>query len=131
MEPEPSPALRWTTHYRNDPDYRAVRFKRLAKGYPPFDFVPAWIDVVSPEEFFTEEPGRLPFFLGTQFGLHPVQPTPPDVGPYLRGAMLVATLGKSLLSGAVSGLKIRRVSWLNQPRANWKVLQEIRDFPNL
>ena len=125
-----TPTLLWTNHYRNDPDFCNVRFKRLEKGYPLYHFVSEWIDVVSPEEFFTEEPGKLPFFLGTQFGLHPVQPPAPALIPYLEGEMIVATLSKSLLSGVVNGLKIRRIEWLDEPRGRWKVLQEIRDFPN-
>lgn len=101
----------WIPKLKNDPNYSQIRFKRLEKGYPPFEIEESLIDTVSLEEFIRIEDNRLPLFIGTQFGIHPNINNIPDL---FNGAKLVAILGKSMLSGCVSGVTLYEIGELDK-----------------
>ena len=125
------PTLYWTLHYRNDPEFSQVRFKRLKQDSYHYHFIDDWIDVVSPEEFFTHESVRLPLFIGSQFG---VWPNLSKHEKFLDRTLRVAILGKSMLSGCVSGIRVQEVNLVPKDperlHYKWKLIEEIRYFPN-
>ena len=79
-------------HFRADPDFGAMRFKRIDTGFPRFDFDPGILDIVGAEEFMKTEYDRLPLFIGTQFGIYP---RPEKVVGFYDENRLIAILGKS------------------------------------
>jgi len=96
----------WIKHLKQNPEYCHLRFKKLDKGfyaYPPFDIDKTLIDEVDIETFIKIEENRIPLFIGTQFGVYPSVDKSPK---FLCQDKIVAILGKSLLSGQVSGLGI-------------------------
>ncbi len=84
-----------------------MRFKKLDLGYPQFDFDWKHLDTVSLDVFIRNEPDRLPLFIGSQFG---VNPRINEIPGFFNGAKEIAILAKSLLSGAVAGVSIYRIS---------------------
>jgi hypothetical protein len=130
--PDLKRTLYWTIRYRRDPEFAKVRFKRLERGYPdkveyPLDLM----DVVEPEVFFANEANRLPFFVGSQFGLLPFNR---EYYKYMNDKARIAVLGKSILSGVVSGLSIREIEWIDgeskSPYRQCRILREVRRFAN-
>jgi hypothetical protein len=126
--------LYWTIRYLSDPEFANVRLKRLEKGYPKHDYPEEFTDIVGVEEFYADEPDRLPFFIGCQFGIYPYKQ---EHFPYLKGksgTARVAILAKSVLSGYVSDLSIDEVEWgaeeNQKSRRLWKRIREIRRFSN-
>lgn len=126
--------LYWTIRYKSDPEFTNVRLKRLEKGYPPHDYPEEFTDIVGVEEFYADEPDRLPFFVGCQFGILPYKK---EHFQYLKGknsTTRVAILAKSVLSGLVDGLNIEEVQWgsdENQTKYRfWQKIREIRRFSN-
>jgi hypothetical protein len=99
----------WIKHFKDNPEYGSLRFKKLDKGfygYPPFDFDETLLDVVDLETFIKIEKCRIPLFIGTQFGLYPWFYEFPD---FYNEDKIIAILGKSVLTGHVAGLSIYRI----------------------
>ena len=123
--------LYWTLNYRNDSEFSQIRFKRLKQDKYHYDFIDDWIDVVTPEDFFTHEPDRLPLFIGSQFGIWPYLN---KYEKFMDRSLRIAILGKSMLSGCVSGLRVQEVNLVPEDperlHYTWKVIQQIRYFPN-
>ncbi len=95
--------LKWFDGFDRNMLWNQYRFKTIKQGYPPFDFPKHLIDEVDIEQFLLEEKFRIPLFIGTQFG---VNPDPKNIYLDMKEPILVARLGKSLLSGCVAGLSI-------------------------
>lgn len=93
----------WIKKFRNDQEYAGKRFKRLERGYPPFQIDEDLIDVVLYEDFIKIEEDRIPLFIGCQFGDYPRINKQPG---FFNGQKIIAILGKSLLSGHVAGVGI-------------------------
>jgi hypothetical protein len=79
--------------------------KKPFSAYLPFHVPDGLVQAVDKEEFEIPEDGvRLPIFLGSQFGYFPslksIEPIPDGYLHFL--------LAKSMLSGLVSGLSLRR-----------------------
>ena len=96
----------WIKNFKNDLDHGQKRFKRLNKGYPPFNIDEAIIDIVEFEEFIKIEEQRIPLFIGSQFG---ISPRIDEIPQFFNGEKLIAILGKSLLSGHVAGLSLYQI----------------------
>jgi len=96
----------WIKSFMKDQKHGRKRFKRLDKGYPQFEIDESLIDIVDFEEFIQIEEGRIPFFVGSQFG---IQPKIDDIPQFFNGEKQIAVLGKSLLSGHVAGLTIFQI----------------------
>ena len=96
----------WIKNFKNDQEHGQKRFKRLCKGYPPFEIDEALIDVVEFEEFIKIEEQRIPLFIGSQFGINPRIDKIPQ---FFNGEKVIAILGKSLLSGHVTGLSLHQI----------------------
>lgn len=94
----------WVSKLLNHQEYSHLRFKILKKGYPNFDFYPGMLDPVSKQEFNRYEKYRLPLFIGTQLGLYPKTSS-----LFFYHDRIIAILGKSTLSGHVSGLSLYRI----------------------
>jgi hypothetical protein len=92
--------------FKSDSHYGKTRFKWLGYHRPPFEIEEAMIDYVSKDEFNEIDIERIPLLLGSQFGLSPDINAMPE---FFNGYKLVAILGKSLLSGHVSGLSICQI----------------------
>ena len=93
----------WVKHLKLDSEYKHIRLKQLNNGHRNFIMPPSLIDAVDAEEFYTEEKDRLPFFVGTQFGVSPREENLPG---FVKIGRKIAILGKSQLSGSVAGLTI-------------------------
>jgi hypothetical protein len=94
----------WIKHMKEYPDYPELRFKKLNSGfygYPLFNFDKSILDNVDLETFLMVEKDRIPLFVGTQFGIYPGLTDLPD---FYKEDRTIAILGKSILSGHVSGL---------------------------
>lgn len=98
--------LLWVDIMQQDQYFGNIRFKKLNLGYPIFVLHPHLYDEVNLNEFIASEHNRLPIFIGSQFGINPRLE---DVFLSNNEIKLIAVLNKSLLSGAVSGLKIYSV----------------------
>ncbi len=96
----------WIKKFKNDQDHGQKRFKKLNVDYPPFEIDEAIIDTVEWDEFIKIEEHRIPFFIGSQFGINPRIIEMPE---FFNGKKLVAILSKSLLSGHVSGLNLYQI----------------------
>jgi hypothetical protein len=96
----------WISKLKNDERFTLLRFKRLDKGYPSFEIDDNLIDFVDDLEFNRIEEDRMPLFIGSQFGITPRINQIPE---FFNGKKHVAILGKSLLSGTVSGLTIYQI----------------------
>lgn len=98
----PSSSKTWVTSFRNNKQWKSIRFKIFCSGYPPL-YMPADLtDLVDMRTFMTIEPNRIPLFMGTQFGVYPKIDT--KGLDNLSMTFVVAIQGKSLLSGCVSGV---------------------------
>ena len=91
----------WINTLKQDKHFGHIRFKQLDVGYPPFEIDRDLIDTVDRGPFAVREEDRIPFFLGSQFGIHPRMD---EVPGFFNGDKVIAVLNNSLLSGAVSGL---------------------------
>jgi hypothetical protein len=96
----------WISKLKNDERFAHLRFKRLFKGYPPFEIEEDLIDFVDDQEFNRIEENRIPLFIGSQFG---ITPRINEIQEFFNGKKYLAILGKSLLSGTVSGLTIYQI----------------------
>lgn len=96
----------WIKNFKNDQDHGQKVFKRLNKGYPPFEIDKALIDIVEFEEFIKIEEQRIPLFIGTQFGIYP---RIDDMPQLFNGEKLIAILHKSILSGGVFRLSLYQI----------------------
>jgi hypothetical protein len=96
----------WIAKFKKDERFGHLRFKKLEKGYPLFDIDEDLIDVVDPDVFNQIEKNRLPFVVGSQFGLNP---RIHDLEGFFNGDKYIAVLAKSLLSGTVNGLHIYHI----------------------
>ncbi|GAB4323388.1 MAG: hypothetical protein Kow00127_16050 [Bacteroidales bacterium] len=94
----------WTYWFDKHPLLKDYRLKVLSNSTVPFDLDRKRYDIVDLETYITVEPGRLPLVISTQFGRFPEPEDnfPPGYNGY------VAMLSRSMLSGLVSGLAIRR-----------------------
>lgn len=95
--------LYWVEILQNNNYWKDIRFKKLNVGYPKFVMYPALFDEVNLEDFLKLENNRIPFFIGSQFGINPRLETVYSVDDE---NVLIAILCKSLLSSTVAGLKI-------------------------
>ena len=95
--------------FLEDSEFGHLKMKWLSKkpfsAYLPFHVPDGLVQAVDKEEFEIPEDGvRLPIFLGSQFGYFPslksIEPIPDGYLHFL--------LAKSMLSGLVSGLSLRR-----------------------
>jgi len=96
----------WIKKFIDEPRHAQKKFKRLDKGYPPFDIDEELIEIVEFEEFVKIEENRIPLFIGTQCGINP---RINNMQEFFNGRKLVAILGKSLLSRHVSGLSLYQI----------------------
>jgi hypothetical protein len=113
----------WVKKFKEEQKNRQKRFKRLDRGYPPFDLDESLIDIVDMEEFVMIEELRIPIFVGSQFGIYPRIEEMPK---FFNGRKVIAILSKSLLSGHVSGLTIYQIEE-NEKQFNFK---QVERYPN-
>jgi hypothetical protein len=95
----------WIHHWKNDPIFGNKRFKKLDRVYPSFDIDESLIDTVNMDEFLKIEEDRIPFFIGSQFGIAPGF----EIAGFFNGEKVVAILKKSLMSGMVVGLFLYKI----------------------
>ncbi|MBN8643123.1 MAG: hypothetical protein J0L86_15030 [Flavobacteriales bacterium] len=95
--------LNWYRNLKANTNYHNVRFKKLNVGYPKFTFPQNLLDEVELKDFILSEQNRISLFIGSQMGLYPKIE---EVFNEVTENKTIAVLSKSLLSGAVSGLKI-------------------------
>lgn len=113
----------WIKKFKEEQKNRQKRFKRLERGYPPFELDESLIDIVDMEEFILIEEFRIPIFVGSQFGIYPRIEKMPE---FFNGRKVIAILSKSLLSGHVSGLTIYQIEE-NEKQFNYK---RVERYPN-
>jgi hypothetical protein len=113
----------WIKKFKEEQKNCQKRFKRLERGYPPFEFDESLIDIVDMEEFIKIEEFRIPIFVGSQFGIYPRIEKMPE---FFNGRKVIAILSKSLLSGHVSGLTIYQIEE-NEKQFNYK---RVERYPN-
>jgi hypothetical protein len=113
--------LYWVKEMRYNSRWSNIRFKKIDCGYPNFVMYSNLYDVENLENFITPEINRLPLFIGSQFG---IQPKLEDIFKSYDENIQIAVLNKSLLSGAVAGLKIYLL------KTNYE-LEEIIFFKNI
>ncbi len=113
----------WVKKFKEEQKNRQKRFKRLDRGYPPFELDESLIDIVDMEEFVMIEEHRIPIFVGSQFGIYPRIEEMPE---FFNGRKVIAILSKSLLSGHVSGLTIYQIEE-NEKQFNFK---QVERYPN-
>jgi hypothetical protein len=113
----------WIKKFKEEQKSCQKRFKRLERGYPPFELDESLIDIVDMEEFIMIEEFRIPIFVGSQFGIYPRIEKMPE---FFNGRKVIAILSKSLLSGHVSGLTIYQIEE-NEKQFNYK---RVERYPN-
>lgn len=113
----------WIKKFKEEQKNCQKRFKRLERGYPPFELDESLIDIVDMEEFILIEEFRIPIFVGSQFGIYPRLEKMPE---FFNGRKVIAILSKSLLSGHVSGLTIYQIEE-NEKQFNYK---RVERYPN-
>lgn len=113
----------WIKKFKEEQKNCQKRFKRLERGYPPFELDESLIDIVDMEEFILIEEFRIPIFVGSQFGIYPRIEKMPE---FFNGRKVIAILSKSLLSGHVSGLTIYQIEE-NEKQFNYK---RVERYPN-
>lgn len=125
-------STKWLEHFNKNHKYSKLRFKKLDNGfcgYPPFDFDDKFLDVVDFDTFIKVEENRLPMFVGTQFGVYPRLINLPD---FYEKNQIVAILGKSLLTGTVTGLSLYEIvkgsDQLIGHSPNLKLIMRLRNF---
>ena len=97
----------WIKNFKQDKKFGHLRFKLLKdKGYLPFDIDKDLVDKVGLDDFVKIEENRIPFFIGTQFGIYP---NIDEIPNFYNNYKLIGILGKSILSGCVAGLSIYKV----------------------
>ncbi len=97
----------WMKNFIQNPQFGKKRFKRIANNFPDkVELDDTYVDLVDIEDFIKIEDERIPLFIGTQFGIYPHFE---DIPNFFNGKKLVAILGKSLLSGVVSGLSLYEI----------------------
>jgi hypothetical protein len=105
-----------------DADYGHLKFKWLSKKpftpWLPFDCPEGLVFKTEESEFMkNEEYDRLPIFLGSTFGVFPSL----DILKPMRNGSLHFILSKSMFSGHVSGLSLRR--W-NAEKNSFEVIRK-------
>ncbi|MDG1148000.1 MAG: hypothetical protein P8N52_06825 [Crocinitomicaceae bacterium] len=113
----------WVNNFKNDPQHGQKWFKRLKTGYSDFNIDKSLIDIVELEEFIKIEDQRIPIFVGTQFGIYPRIDQVPH---FFNGEKLLAILGKSILSGCVSGLSLYQIN-RNDSKFTYNKIQTFRN----
>lgn len=108
----------WLAVFQKDDVNRNKRFKILNCGYPNFVLDSKHYDIVELEEFNRIEDDRLPLFIGTQFG---IAPKIENLTNFFNGEKEIAILGKSALSGAVSGLSIYKIECTDTSFTNKRI----------
>ncbi|WP_420378778.1 hypothetical protein [Gilvibacter sp.] len=101
---------KWIERFKEDNDYRHLRFKQLDMGYggyPPYELDSDLIDITTLEVFRYIERDRIPLFVGSQSGIYPKIDTIPG---FFNGEKIIGVLAKSLLSGNIAGLTLYRIS---------------------
>ena len=78
-----------------------IRFKMLASGYPVFEFPESLLEEVDLSDFYKAEEDRFPLYIGTQFGIFPI-----DYPIASFEGKRIAILRKSQLSGHQEGITI-------------------------
>lgn len=96
----------WIASFKKDERFGHLRFKMLDNGYPRFVIDEDLFDVVDTDVFYQIEKNRLPFVVGSQFGLNP---RIHNLEGFFNGDKYIAVLSKSLLSGTVNGLHIYHI----------------------
>jgi len=114
----------WVAHFKNDEQFGNKRFKFMESCEISFHIDEGLVDFVGQEEYDRIEDDRIPLLIGTQFGIAPG--FSPD---FFNGDKVVAILAKSLLSGAVNGVRFYRV---DKHDTTLIISDEriIKDFPN-
>jgi hypothetical protein len=108
------PTMFWIHHFKKNPEYGHLRFKKLDKesckrflGYPPFDFDETLIDVVDLGTFIKNEETRIPLFIGTALcGTYPYFYGFTD---FTKEDKIIGVLSKSVLTGIHYGLGIYKL----------------------
>ena len=113
----------WIKEFRKNKYYGDKRFKFSNTSQIHFNIDLNLIDLVDKDEFNLIEEKRIPLFIGTQFGIYPRINDMPD---FFNGEKTIAILGKSLLSGHVSGLQIYKINEGEKSFHHRKVIR----FPN-
>lgn len=108
----------WLAAFQKDDANRNKRFKMLNCGYPIFVLDTKYYDIVELDEFNRIEDDRLPLFIGTQFG---IVPKIENLANFFNGEKEIAILGKSALSGAVSGLSIYKIELTDTVFSNKRI----------
>jgi len=92
-------SMLWLKHFKDNKQFSHFRFK-IPQSKHYIDIDKDLIDIVDKETFLKIEENRIPLFLGTQFGVYPQY----DIKEIAHQSRIIAILGKSLLSGNVSGV---------------------------
>lgn len=108
----------WLAAFQKDDANRNKRFKMLNCGYPNFVLDTKYYDIVELDEFNRIEDDRLPLFIGTQFG---IAPKIENLANFFNGEKEIAILGKSALSGNVSGLSIYKIESTDMSFTNKRI----------
>lgn len=91
----------WTFWYSIHPVFKSIKLKTMGKT-PHYTLDDKWIDKVKKEEYLKNDEDRLPFMVGSQFGVNP-RPEKTFSSEY-NGYIFM--LCKSLLSGHVACIAI-------------------------
>jgi hypothetical protein len=100
----------WIAKFQKDSTYGNMRFKMLETlktKYPPFEIDNTIIDKVDLSTFIKDDDNRIPFFIGSQFGLSPGHPL--SYFHKTENVRIIAILGKSFLSGCVFGITLYKI----------------------
>ncbi len=106
MEHQNINEITWMLSLQAHNYFSEIRFKVLKNFSLRFNIDTRFVDLVDRNTFNKIEDDRIPFFLGTQFGIYP---RIDEMPVFFNGEKLVAFLNKSLLSGHVSGLNIYQI----------------------
>lgn len=104
----------WIIKFKENSIYGNKRFKMLDTintKYPPFEIDHDLIDKVDFSNFIKDDDNRIPFFVGSQFGISPGHPL--YYFNKTENARIIAILGKSLLSGCVFGISLYKIEKKN------------------
>jgi len=95
--------LNWLKSFQASSKFGNMTFKCLDVNFPLFEKKDEFFTKVDLATFNKIEEDRIPFFIGTQFGIYP---NINKLEGFFNGRKQVALLAKSLLSGLVHGLII-------------------------
>ena len=98
-----NPKSNWYKGFQACSKFGKMRFKCLDVNYPLFEKKEEYFTNVDLVTFNKIEEDRIPFFIGSQFGIYP---NINKLEGFFNGRKYVAILAKSLLSGRVNGLII-------------------------